>query len=52
MDKAGHSHFMAKEIHEQPEVVGHTLAHYLDPAGPVVRRQGRGLREALARRRG
>ena len=21
---------MAKEIHEQPEVVGHTLAHYLD----------------------
>jgi len=48
VDKAGHSHFMAKEIHEQPEVVGHTLAHYLDPAGPVVRRQGKGLREALA----
>ena len=47
VDKAGHSHFMAKEIHEQPEVVGHTLAHYLDPAGPVVRRQGKGLREAL-----
>ena len=23
---------MAKEIHEQPEVVGHTLAHYLDMA--------------------
>ena len=23
-------HFMAKEIHEQPEVVGHTLAHYID----------------------
>src|SRR5579884_1487751 len=41
VDKAGHSHFMAKEIHEQPEVVGHTLAHYLDPAGPVVRRQGK-----------
>jgi glucosamine--fructose-6-phosphate aminotransferase (isomerizing) len=49
VDKAGHSHFMAKEIHEQPEVVGHTLAHYLDPAGPVVRRQGKGLREALRR---
>jgi len=47
VDKAGHSHFMAKEIHEQPEVVGHTLAHYLDPAGPVVRHQGKGLREAL-----
>ena len=49
VDKAGHSHFMAKEIHEQPEVVGHTLAHYLDPAGPVVRRQGKGLRDALKR---
>src|SRR5580658_9264418 len=49
VDKAGHSHFMAKEIHEQPEVVGHTLARYLDPAGPVVRRQGKGLREALKR---
>ena len=47
VDKAGHNHFMAKEIHEQPEVIGHTLAHYLDPAGPVVRRQGKGLREAL-----
>jgi glucosamine--fructose-6-phosphate aminotransferase (isomerizing) len=47
VDKAGHHHFMAKEIHEQPEVVGHTLAHYLDPAGPVVRRLGLGLREAL-----
>jgi glucosamine--fructose-6-phosphate aminotransferase (isomerizing) len=49
VDKAGHSHFMAKEIHEQPEVVGHTLAHYLDPAGPVVRRLGLGLREVLKR---
>ena len=49
VDKAGHAHFMAKEIHEQPEVVGHTLAHYLDPAGPVVRRLGVGLREALAK---
>ena len=25
-------HFMAKEIHEQPEVVGHTLARYVDMA--------------------
>jgi glucosamine--fructose-6-phosphate aminotransferase (isomerizing) len=48
VDKAGHSHFMAKEIHEQPEVIGHTLAHYLDPAGPGVRPQGVGLRAALA----
>ena len=28
---------MAKEIHEQPEVVGHTLAHYLDMAAERVR---------------
>ncbi len=49
VDKAGHSHFMAKEIHEQPEVIGHTLAHYLDPAGPEVRKLGVGLRETLKR---
>ena len=47
VDKAGHNHFMAKEIHEQPEVIGHTLAHYLDPAGPVVRHLGVGLRRQL-----
>jgi glucosamine--fructose-6-phosphate aminotransferase (isomerizing) len=29
VDKGNHRHFMAKEIHEQPEVVGHTLAHYI-----------------------
>ena len=46
VDKAGHTHFMAKEIHEQPEVVGHTLAHYLDPAGPVCARRTPGLRDA------
>jgi len=34
--KGNHRHFMAKEIHEQPEVVGHTLAHYLDMAGERV----------------
>src|SRR5205085_4223211 len=28
---------MAKEIHEQPEVVGHTLAHYLDMTAERVR---------------
>jgi len=32
VDKGNHRHFMAKEIHEQPEVVGHTLAHYIDRA--------------------
>jgi len=30
VDKGNHKHFMAKEIHEQPEVVGHTLANYID----------------------
>jgi glucosamine--fructose-6-phosphate aminotransferase (isomerizing) len=30
VDKGNHRHFMEKEIHEQPEVVSHTLAHYLD----------------------
>jgi glucosamine--fructose-6-phosphate aminotransferase (isomerizing) len=30
VDKGNHRHFMAKEIEEQPEVVGHTLAEYID----------------------
>jgi glutamine---fructose-6-phosphate transaminase (isomerizing) len=30
IEKGNHRHFMAKEIHEQPEVIGRTLAHYLD----------------------
>ena len=30
VDKGNFKHFMAKEIHEQPEVVGHTLARYID----------------------
>jgi glucosamine--fructose-6-phosphate aminotransferase (isomerizing) len=36
IDKGNHRHFMAKEIHEQPEVVGHTLANYLDMAAVRV----------------
>ena len=32
VDKGNYRHFMAKEIHEQPEVVGHTLARYVDMA--------------------
>jgi glucosamine--fructose-6-phosphate aminotransferase (isomerizing) len=36
VDKGNHRHFMAKEIHEQPEVVGHTLAHYIDMAAERV----------------
>jgi glucosamine--fructose-6-phosphate aminotransferase (isomerizing) len=30
VDKGNHRHFMAKEIFEQPEVIGHTLAEYVD----------------------
>ncbi|HHS83218.1 MAG TPA: glutamine--fructose-6-phosphate transaminase (isomerizing), partial [Devosia sp.] len=30
VDKGNHRHFMAKEIHEQPETIGHVLGHYLD----------------------
>ena len=37
VDKGNHRHFMAKEIFEQPEVVGHTLAHYLDMSAERVR---------------
>ncbi|WP_026595764.1 glutamine--fructose-6-phosphate transaminase (isomerizing) [Methyloferula stellata] len=37
VDKGNYRHFMAKEIHEQPEVVARTLAHYLDmSAGRVA----------------
>jgi glucosamine--fructose-6-phosphate aminotransferase (isomerizing) len=37
VDKANYRHFMAKEIHEQPEVVGHTLARYIDMATERVK---------------
>jgi glucosamine--fructose-6-phosphate aminotransferase (isomerizing) len=30
VDKGNRRHFMEKEIHEQPEVISHTLAHYID----------------------
>lgn len=33
VDKGNHRHFMEKEIFEQPEVISHTLAHYVDFAG-------------------
>ncbi len=36
IDKGNHRHFMAKEIFEQPEVVGHTLANYIDMAAERV----------------
>ena len=37
VDKDGHRHFMAKEIHEQPEVIGHTLSRYVDPTTNLLR---------------
>jgi glucosamine--fructose-6-phosphate aminotransferase (isomerizing) len=30
VDKGNRRHFMEKEIHEQPEVISHTLANYVD----------------------
>jgi len=41
IDKGNHRHFMAKEIHEQPEVIGHTLGHYLDFGAEAARLPGR-----------
>jgi len=37
IEKGNYRHFMAKEIHEQPEVVGHTLAHYVDMGAQRMR---------------
>ncbi len=37
VEKGNFRHFMAKEIFEQPEVIGRTLAHYLDLSEGVVR---------------
>ncbi|WP_417668639.1 glutamine--fructose-6-phosphate transaminase (isomerizing) [Roseibium sp.] len=37
MDKGNYRHFMAKEIHEQPEVIGHTLSRYIDLGAKKVR---------------
>ncbi|MEQ8745393.1 glutamine--fructose-6-phosphate transaminase (isomerizing) [Pyruvatibacter sp.] len=37
VDKGNHRHFMAKEIHEQPEVAGHVLGHYVDPTSQTTR---------------
>ncbi|MGD9805907.1 MAG: glutamine--fructose-6-phosphate transaminase (isomerizing) [Hyphomicrobiaceae bacterium] len=37
IDKGNHRHFMLKEIHEQAEVISHTLTNYLDMATGQVR---------------
>ncbi|MEO0773942.1 MAG: glutamine--fructose-6-phosphate transaminase (isomerizing) [Pseudomonadota bacterium] len=36
VDKAGHKHFMAKEITEQPGVIGDALNHYLTADGAGI----------------
>jgi len=36
VDKAGHKHFMAKEIAEQPAVIGAALGHYLSEDGRQI----------------
>lgn len=36
IDKGGHKHFMAKEIEEQPTVVGEVLKHYMSEDGQTI----------------
>jgi glucosamine--fructose-6-phosphate aminotransferase (isomerizing) len=36
VDKGNYRHFLAKEIHDQPEVVGHTLANTVDLSSSSV----------------
>ncbi len=43
IDKGNHRHFMAKEIHEQPEVISRTLAHYVRFAENAIALPGRAL---------
>lgn len=37
VDKGNYRHFMAKEIFEQPEVIGHTLSEYINPIDDMLR---------------
>ena len=37
VEKGNYRHFMAKEIHEQPEVISHTLASLIDMTSETVR---------------
>src|SRR5690606_35023303 len=43
IDKAGHKHFMSKEIAEQPTVVSETLAAYISPDGSTINLPGEGI---------
>jgi glucosamine--fructose-6-phosphate aminotransferase (isomerizing) len=40
VDKAGHKHFMAKEIAEQPTVVSGAIAHYVPETGGITIPEG------------
>jgi glucosamine--fructose-6-phosphate aminotransferase (isomerizing) len=43
VDKAGHKHFMAKEIAEQPRVITEALRFYLSGEGDTIRLPGDGV---------
>ncbi len=43
IDKGGHKHFMAKEIAEQPTVLGEAISHYLSADGASVILPGEAL---------
>ena len=43
VDKGGHKHFMAKEIAEQPSVIGEAIRHYMSADGNSVALPGDGL---------
>jgi glucosamine--fructose-6-phosphate aminotransferase (isomerizing) len=42
-DKGNHRHFMAKEIHEQPEVISRTFSHYVRFEDYSIQLPGAGL---------
>ena len=43
IEKAGHKHFMAKEITEQPVVLADALTHYLGKSGQEITLPGEGI---------
>lgn len=36
VDKGGYRHYMAKEIHEQPEILSRTFGQYIDPSENMI----------------
>ena len=43
VDKAGHKHFMAKEIAEQPQVISEAFGHYITAEGADIALPGAGI---------